>query len=302
MKKKALVVFLALSMLSAEMFCTSAPAFAEETAAESGTTDSDSEEAAEPGTTASDSEKSAAASVMSYEEFIEAALDSPVTVETYVQAKQAWIKDSSAANLYTQNEEGAYFIYKLPMTKKEYKKLKEGQKIRISGRKHQWLGNIEIAGVSFEILEGSYIAEAQDITDLLGTEDLADYKNRKVCFKGMKSVDFEDPGGDLLRYAYGPDGNGDRGDDLYFCAETGNEIYTFVIESRFFDSETELYKAVENLEEDSIIDLEGFLYWEKGALPHITELKVTKTADEAAEDAPEEETVSEPSAEGTDED
>ena len=226
MKKKALVVFLALSMLSAEMFCTSAPAFAEETAAESGTTASDSEEAAEPGTTASDSEKSAAASVMSYEEFIEAALDSPVTVETYVQAKQAWIKDSSAANLYTQNEEGAYFIYKLPMTKKEYKKLKEGQKIRISGRKHQWLGNIEIAGVSFEILEGSYIAEAQDITDLLGTEDLADYKNRKVCFKGMKSVDFEDPGGDLLRYAYGPDGNGDRGDDLYFCAETGNEIQT----------------------------------------------------------------------------
>ena len=161
---------------------------------------------------------------------------------------------------------------------KEYKKLKEGQKIRVSGRKHQWLGNIEIAEATYEVLDGSYVAEAQDVTDLLGTDGLAEYKNRKVCFKDLKSVDFEDPGGDLLRYAYGPDGNGEQGDDLYFCAEKDGETYTFVIESRFFDSKSKLYKAVEDLEEDCVFDLEGFLYWEKGALPHITKVTVTKTA------------------------
>ena len=262
MKKKALAVFLAMSMTSASIFCASAPVFAEESV--SGTSYQE------------------LAPVMSYEEFVQADLDSPVTVETYVQAKQAWIEDSSAAYLYTQNEEGAYFIYKLPMTKKEYKKLKEGQKIRVSGRKHQWLGNIEIAEASYEILDGSYIAEAQDVTALLGTDDLAEYKNRKVCFKGLKSADFEDPGGDMLRYAYGPDGNGDRGDDLYFCAEKDDEVYTFVVESRLFDSESGLYKEVEELDEDCVMDLEGFLYWDKGALPHITKVTAAKTAGEAA--------------------
>lgn len=262
MKKRVLAVFLTLSMTAASFFCTSALVFADEKA--SGTTYQE------------------LAPVMSYDEFMQADLDSPVTVETYVQAKQAWIKDAAAANLYTQNEEGAYFIYKLPMTKEEYKKLKEGQKIRVSGRKHQWLGNIEIAEATYETLDGSYIAEAQDVTALLGTDDLAEYKNRKVCFKNLKSVDFEDPGGDMLRYAYGPDGNGDQGDDLYFCGEKEDGTYTFVVESRLFDSKTGLYKAVEELEEDCIMDLEGFLYWEKGALPHITKVTVTKTAEEAA--------------------
>lgn len=76
-----------------------------------------------------------------------------------------------------------------------------------------------------------------------------------------------------------------------------------MIESRFFDSKSKLYKAVEDLEEDCVFDLEGFLYWEKGALPHITKVTVTKTAGEAAaeetaaEAATEEETSEEAAAE-----
>ena len=36
-------------------------------------------------------------------------LDSEVTVETYVQAKQSWWEDK--ATVYTQDKDGAYFVY-----------------------------------------------------------------------------------------------------------------------------------------------------------------------------------------------
>ena len=46
---------------------------------------------------------------MSYEEYMAADLDSQVTVETYVQAKQSWWEDK--ATLYTQDQDGASFVY-----------------------------------------------------------------------------------------------------------------------------------------------------------------------------------------------
>ena len=47
--------------------------------------------------------------VMTYAEYMDAALDSEVVIETYVQAKQSWWEDK--ATLYTQDQDGAYFIY-----------------------------------------------------------------------------------------------------------------------------------------------------------------------------------------------
>ena len=46
---------------------------------------------------------------MTYAEYAAAALDTEVVIETYVQAKQSWYKDS--ATVYTQDKDGAYFIY-----------------------------------------------------------------------------------------------------------------------------------------------------------------------------------------------
>ena len=47
--------------------------------------------------------------VMTYDEYVAAALDTEVVVETYVQAKQSWWDDK--ATVYTQDKDGAYFVW-----------------------------------------------------------------------------------------------------------------------------------------------------------------------------------------------
>ncbi len=76
--------------------------------------------------------------VMTYEEYQAAELDTEVTVETYVQAKQSWWEDT--ASLYTQDEDGAYFIYNAACSEEDYEKLVEGQKIKVTGYKSEWAG------------------------------------------------------------------------------------------------------------------------------------------------------------------
>ena len=53
--------------------------------------------------------------VMTYAEYEAAAIDSEVTIEAYVQAKQGyWEKDGQGlATIYAQDLDGAYFIYEL---------------------------------------------------------------------------------------------------------------------------------------------------------------------------------------------
>ena len=81
-----------------------------------------------------------APAVMSYEEYIAAELDTEVVVETYVQAKQSWWEDK--ATLYTQNEDGAFFVYNAACSEEDYEKLVEGQKIRVTGFKSEWSGEV----------------------------------------------------------------------------------------------------------------------------------------------------------------
>lgn len=214
--------------------------------------------------------------VMTYKEFEEADPDSPVTVETYVQAKTAYNEETSSATLYAQDEEGAYYISDLTISKDDYDSLSEGQQIKVSGIKRVLLGSMQIVDATYELGDGSYIAEAQDVTDLLGKEKLEDLQNRKVSFKSLKSVDIEDIGGDLLRLLYNSEGTGDTGDDLYFNVQKGKKTYTFLIAADLCGPETEVYQAVENMKEFAIMDLEGYLFWEEGPKPHITGITVTK--------------------------
>ncbi|MBQ2640855.1 MAG: hypothetical protein IJG15_02530 [Lachnospiraceae bacterium] len=117
--------------------------------------------------------------------------------------------------------------------------------------------------------------EAVDISDLLGNkEELKKYADQKVAIKGAVSVDTEDPGGDLLRFLYDTDGNGDPGDDLYFSIEKDGETYLLKIESDQCDAESETYQTVENLEEDMIINLEGTLTGEDSPLMQVTEITI----------------------------
>ena len=207
--------------------------------------------------------------VMTYEEFAAAEIDSEVTIEAYVQGKQSWWEDK--ATIYTQDEDGAYFIYQAECSEEDFEKLVEGQKIKVTGYKSEWAGEVEIVDATFEIEDGSYIAEAADVTDLLGKDEIADYMNQKVAFKGMtvEKAGQDDDGNDVA-FLYNYDGSGQDGDDLYFNVSLDGETYSFTVESYLCDNTTDVYKAVTALSIGDVIDMEGFLYWYEGINPHIT--------------------------------
>ena len=208
--------------------------------------------------------------VMTHDEYLAAAVDDEVTIETYVQAKQSWWEDK--ATFYTQDKDGAYFIYNMPCSEEDYEKLVPGTKIKVTGYKAEWSGEIEVADVSsFEIEDGEYIAEPLDVTNLLGKDELIDHQNELVSFKGMTvEAAGQDADGNDVAYLYNYDGSGSEGDDLYFNVSLNGETYTFTVESYLCDKDSDVYKAVEALNIGDKIDMEGFLYWYEGVNPHIT--------------------------------
>lgn len=207
--------------------------------------------------------------VMTYAEYIAAAVDSQVVVETYVQAKQSWWEDK--ATVYTQDKDGAYFLYNMACSEDDYAKLTAGTKIKVTGFKSEWSGEIEITDATFEIEDGSYVAAVTDVTALLGTDDLIKHQNEFVAFKGMTvEAAGQDESGNDVAFLYNWDGSGSDGDDLYFCVSINGATYTFTVESYLCDKTTDVYSAVKALKIGDKIDLEGFLYWYEGVNPHIT--------------------------------
>lgn len=213
----------------------------------------------------------AAVTVMTHAEFDAAAVDSPVTVETYIQARQGWWEKDGVgvATFYTQADDGAYFLYNMPCTKEDYDAvLVEGTKIRVSGYKAEWSGEVEIIDATCEVLDGdTKTYEALDVTSLLGTDELIAHQNEKVSFKGMTVAASNDAGAPFL---YNWDGSGSEGDDLYFNVTLNDTTYTFVVESYLCGPGTDVYEAVKGLNVGDVVDMEGFLYWYNGANPHIT--------------------------------
>lgn len=195
-------------------------------------------------------------SILSHDEYMEAELDSDVIVETYVQAKQSWWDNK--ATVYAQDKDGGYFLYNLRCSEEDFEKLTIGQKIRVYGYKTEWAGQIEIADGTFEIVEGdTYIAEPEDVTALLGTDELIRHQSELVSFKGLTVAGIE--------YK-----NYEAGDDIYVLVTDGKEVYNFQVERYLTDPDTEVYKKVCELEKGDIVDIEGFLYWYEGVNPHIT--------------------------------
>lgn len=209
--------------------------------------------------------------VMTYAEYAAADLESQVVVETYVQAKQSWWEDK--ATVYTQDKDGAYFLYEMACSEEDYAKLTPGTKIKVTGYKSEWSGEVEITDSTFEIEDGSYIAEAMDVTSLLGTDDLINHQNKFVSFKGMTVEASKDAEGNDVAFLYNWDGSGQDGNDLYFNVSINGETYTFTVESYLCDNTTDVYSAVKALNIGDKIDMEGFLYWYNGVNPHITSVK-----------------------------
>ncbi|MBE6611391.1 MAG: hypothetical protein E7632_02760 [Ruminococcaceae bacterium] len=198
--------------------------------------------------------------VMTYAEYDAAELQAEVVVETYVQGKQSWWDNKGT--FYTQDGEGGYFIYEMPCTEEEYNKLVPGTKIRVKGFKAEFNGEIEIADVeSFEILEGTWVADAMDATALLGTDDLIKHQNKLCAFKGLtvEAVEYK---------------NGEPGDDIYVTLGLNGASYSFCVEVYLTGTESDVYKTVGALAVGDTVDVEAFLYWYQGANPHIT--KITK--------------------------
>ncbi len=209
----------------------------------------------------------AEALVCDYAAYAAAELDTKVTVETYVQAKQSWWDNK--ATVYTQDEDGAYFLYEMACSEEDYAKLVPGTKIKVTGYKSEWSGEVEITDATFEIIEGEYVAEALDVTDILADEALIEKQNMFVSFKGMTIEAYDETG---AAFAY--KNAEEKTDDLYFKASVNGATYDFCVEYYLCNEETEVYKAVENLKVGDVVDMEGFLYWYEGANPHVVSLTV----------------------------
>lgn len=196
--------------------------------------------------------------VMTYAQYAQAKDGDSVVVEAYVQACQSWWDNK--ISVYAQDPDGGYFFYNMTCSEEDAEKLLPGTKIRVEGTKTEWLGEVKIADGVFTIEEGSWIAEAEDVTSLLGTEELAAHLNKFVAFKELTVAQ-------AAVYKY--DNSGMRGDDLYFKVSSGGKTYTFMVESYLCGKKTEVYKAVEALKSGDKINAEGFLFWEEEPNPNI---------------------------------
>ena len=198
---------------------------------------------------------------MTYAQYAAAKLDEPVVVECYVQATQSWWDNK--ITVYAQDPDGAYFLYEMQCTEANAAKLTPGTKIKVTGFKSAWEGEVEIIEATFEIMEGTWTAAALDVTDLLGKDELINHQNKLVAFKGMtvEKVEYK---------------NGEPGDDIYVTLSKGGASYSFCVERYLTGPESDLYKAVGALKAGDVVDVESFLYWYQGPNPHITKIVTAK--------------------------
>ena len=193
--------------------------------------------------------------VMTYAEYDAAAMDAEVVIEGYVQATQSWWDNK--ITVYLQDPDGAYFVYEMACSEEDAAKLTKGTKIKVTGYKGTWAGEIEIMDGKFEFGEGTWIAEATDVTALLGTDELIKHQNKFVSFKGLK----------IEKITYKNDA---PGDDIYVDVSKDGNTYSFCVERYLTDPETDVYKAFATLQAGDVVDMEGFLYWYEGVNTHIT--------------------------------
>ena len=193
--------------------------------------------------------------VMTYEQYAAAELDTEVVIEAFVQAHQSWWDNK--ITVYAQDKDGAYFLYEMACSEEDAAKLVPGTKIKVTGYKSEWAGEVEIMDATFEILEGTWIAEAVDATAWLGTDELIKHQNQLAVFKGMtvEAVEYK---------------NGEPGDDIYVTVSKDGANYSFCVEVYLTGPDTDVYKAVGELAVGDVIDVTGFVYWYEGINTHIT--------------------------------
>ncbi|MGM9549524.1 MAG: hypothetical protein ACI3V5_06730 [Faecousia sp.] len=257
--KKLIAMLLVLTMVLAFAGCAkteepAATAAPETTVAPETTAAPETTEAAET---------EAAAAAMTHEEYVAADMDSEVVIETYVQGHQSWWDNK--ITVYCQSPDGAYFLYELACSEEDAAKLVPGTKIRVTGYKGEWSGEVEIMDGTFEFVEDgdTYIAEALDVTDLLGTDELVNHQNEFVSFTGLTV--------EAIEYK-----NGEPGDDIYLTLGYNGASYSFCVEVYLTGTDSDVYTTVGELAVGDVVNVEGFLYWYEGVNPHITAISAAQ--------------------------
>ena len=256
--KKFIAMLLALSMVLAFAGCAKTETAPETTAAPVETAAPETE-AAVVETEAAETE--AVAAVMTHEEYMAAELDSAVTIETYVQGHQSWWDNKII--VYCQSPDGAYFLYELACSEEDAAKLVPGTKILVNGFKGEWAGEVEVMDGTFEFVEDgdTFIAEALDVTELLGTDELIAHQNELVAFNGLtvESIEYK---------------NGEPGDDIYVTLNYNGASYSFCVEVYLTGTDSDVYTTVGTLNVGDVVNVEGFLYWYEGVNTHITAISL----------------------------
>ena len=257
--KKLIAMLLALSMVLAFAACAKTETAPATTAAPVETTAAATEAPVE--TEAAETE--AAAAVMTHEEYVAAELDAAVTIETYVQGHQSWWDNK--VTVYCQSPDGAYFLYELACSEEDAAKLVPGTKILVNGYKGEWAGEVEVMDGTFEFVEDgdTFIAEALDVTELLGTDELIMHQNELVAFNGLTV--------EAIEYK-----NGEPGDDIYVTLGYNGATYSFCVEVYLTGPDTDVYTTVGTLNVGDVVNVEGFLYWYEGVNTHITAISVAE--------------------------
>ncbi len=229
--------------------------------------------------------------VMTYAEYAAAELGNEVTVEGFVQAAQSYW---NGAKLYLADPEGAYFVYcdgkgeDVNISEDDFAKVVAstdysagwtgtglGTKVQVKGVKSEWAGEVEISDATVTVLDSEvWMAQPEDVTALLGKDELAEKANRYVSFKDMVVEASQDAEGNDVAFLYNWDGSGEPGSDLYFNVSSNGATYNFVVESYLCYDGSEVYDAVEALNIGDKVDMTGFLYWYNGPNPHITSIEV----------------------------
>ncbi len=247
--KKIIALIMALAMVAAMAAC--APADNSTTTTTPPTTTGGTVEPAE---------------VLTYEEYMAAEVGAIVTVETYVQATQSWW--ANKITIYGQGTDGGYFFYNITCTQEDAAKLVPGTKIRVTGPKTVWNGEVEIMGPDdskLEIIEAEpYIAEPQDLTSILNNADeLIKKQNALAAFKGLT----------ITEIVYN---NGEPGDDIYVTVSLDGKTHSFCVERYLTGPDSELYKAFteETVKVGDVVNIEGFVYWYNNAVnTHMTAIE-----------------------------
>lgn len=195
--------------------------------------------------------------VMTYAEYDAAAKDSAVVIEGFVQATQSWWNDK--ITIYLQDPDGAYFVYEAKCSEADAAKLTKGTKIKVTGTKGAWAGEIEVMDATIEFIESeTWVAEATDVTAILANEaELIKNQNKFVAIKGLtvSSIEYK---------------NGEPGDDIYVNVTKDGANYSFCVERYLTGPDTDVYKAFADIKAGDVINVEGFLYWYNGVNTHIT--------------------------------